>query len=146
MSELKLHPFATRVRWQRRATAEMSHEASGETSVGTSDWGTVLGCFAAAIATEVRRAGARTIGHIKGIACGPGQTLRVNCVSERIAAEVQGKLPADVSEFELDLVVLAHGLAPAPARAAVEAALTQTCARHSCTGILLAAYPGREHR
>lgn len=133
MPGLTLEPFAARIRWQRR-----SADAAGR-------WEDLLRELVAAIASESRRLGARLIGHIKGIASAEGQFLRIDCVSERIAPDVEGALPESVREIELDLAVLVYGLTHAQVKAAVEAALGKCHVAGRTAAVLEAPSRGSAH-
>lgn len=126
-----LEPFVARIRWQTHSPER------GER------WEDVLRDFVAGIASEARRSGARLIGHIKGIAAAEEQFLRINCVSERIAPDVDGALPSDAREIALDLAVLVYGLSHEQVGVAVEAALAQSLAGGRCTAALEALGGGR---
>lgn len=131
MPELTLEPFVARVRWRGRAVDAADR------------WEEVLREFVAAIAGESHRAGARLIGHIKGVASVEGQFLRINCVSDRLAPDVEGALPSGAGEIELDLAVLVYGLSHEQVRGAVEAALEKSRACGRRTAVLEAASRAR---
>lgn len=133
MPELTLEPFVARIRWQ-----SCSAEAAKR-------WEALLREFVGAIASEACRAGAPLIGHIKGIASAEAQFLRINCVSERIAPDIEGALPAGAREIELDLAVLVYGLSHEQVRAAIDAALDRSLAGGRCTAALEVPSCGRAH-
>lgn len=133
MPELMLEPFAARVRWEDRSPGQRA------------SWENVLRGFAAEVAAAARRAGARVIGHVKGIACVDEQCLRVNCVSERRAPDVEGALPSGLRTFDLELAVLVYGLSHAQVQAAVEAALEKTRESCGCGATLEVADAGATH-
>lgn len=133
MPELRLALFTARICWQGRSSEPVER------------WEDVLRVFVALVAREARARGARLIGHIKGIAAAEAQFLRINCVSEEHAPDLEGALPADAREVVLDLAVLVYGLSHEQVRAAVDAALGTSLAGGRRTAVLEPAGCGRAH-
>jgi hypothetical protein len=125
MSELTLTPIAARVQWRANKRA------------GPTDWPQIIRRFVEEVAKGVvgsppgpdapraaDRKARNVIGHIKGLVRCDGHQLRVNCVSASLPVDVEGEIPASVSELTLELVLLVYGLRPEQARAAMQAALS----------------------
>lgn len=120
---MSLHPFAARI--------HMSTSRSTETP-----WSELLGTLFSTIAKESQQTGGPMIGHVKGIARAGDAFMRINCVSERRPPDVEGHLPSDVHEVDLDLAMLVFGLGPETAHAIVETALRQCGLRWPMTCFL----------
>lgn len=113
MPEPTLIPLAFRIQWR-----------SKEDSIAT-NWPELVRSFVAAVAENTAQHPGTVIGHIKGISGSPGYFLRVNCVSASLPVDVEGEVPKDARELNLELALLIYGLAPTSAYLAIKAAIAK---------------------
>ncbi len=118
---LTLTPFSARIHWRFQG------------ALAEAPWPELACAFIDAVASEVTSHHA-VIGHIKGIACCGAHTLRVNCVSARLPADLQGDLPPGTPEMLLELAVLAYGLPWSIANSSVELAMEEAGKAYNCHG------------
>ena len=97
MDELILEPYVVVQHWHLP-------DANG-------NWESILGSYLQSIAQRCTTVGKCVIGHIKALSIFPDKSyLRISVVAMNIPASVEGKVPADCTDLELNLNVLVYGL------------------------------------
>lgn len=126
---LSLAPFAARVRFRSRREMDSGY------------WRGVMSALFCNIASRLVGTHQAVIGHIKGLAQADGSCLRANCVSARLGVDMEGDLQRSVKELDLDLAVLAYGVAWNDIRLAAEGAASQIAAAMACEALVEARIP-----